>query len=269
MDKINKDNFIWIPESVYTIGLSMEVMETALHDASSSGIKKEFLLNSWPCHQVHLKDVLISKRLVTVSEFENFVRETGYLTEAEKEGWGWVMESSWTRKEGVSWRNPFGNGEDLLYPEYREKLPVSMVTWNDADNYCRWLTERGCSARLPSEYEWEIFAERVKAPSLEKIQDIIRREKHGESESYFEILLNEISRDGSFHRPGILWEWTENWFEAYPEGPENKEFGETYKVLRGGSAASVPLQRAREYRFRRCPTARSPFYGFRIASDSV
>jgi hypothetical protein len=38
-----------------------------------------------------------------------------------------------------------------------------------------------------------------------------------------------------------------------------------YKILRGGSLMSLPAQRSREYRFRRCPTARSPFYCFRVA----
>ena len=56
-----------------------------------------------------------------------------------------------------------------------------------------------------------------------------------------------------------------NWFDKYPGGDDNDEFGEVYKILRGGSILSHPVQRTKEFRFRRCPTARSPYYGFRIA----
>jgi len=41
----------------------------------------------------------------------------------------------------------------------RDKRPVIMVSWNDAQEYVRWLSEKtGQSYRLPSESEWEYFA---------------------------------------------------------------------------------------------------------------
>ncbi len=65
---------------------------------------------------------------------------------------------------------------------------------------------------------------------------------------------------------GLLWEWTDDWYEPYPGGIDMKDYGTVYKVLRGGSILSLPVQRTREFRLRKCPTARSPYYGFRIAS---
>ena len=42
------------------------------------------------------------------------------------------------------------------YPEGKANHPVVLVTWDNAQAYCQWLSERmGRPFRLPTEVEWE------------------------------------------------------------------------------------------------------------------
>jgi formylglycine-generating enzyme required for sulfatase activity len=70
---------------------------------------------------------------VTVSQFRNFVKATGYRTDAEKAG------------ESRNWRSPD-------FP-LRERQPVVFMSLNDAKAYCEFI-----GARVPTEPEWEYAA---------------------------------------------------------------------------------------------------------------
>jgi len=49
-------------------------------------------------------------RVVTYAEFEKFVKETGFVTDAEKFGWSIVQQNvfNFTRVEGANWKKPNG-----------------------------------------------------------------------------------------------------------------------------------------------------------------
>src|SRR5262249_25679585 len=92
-----------------------------------------------PQHEVAFtRDWYIGKFEVTVGQFKAFVADNpGYRTEAEKTG------------EGKTWRDPdFKQGDDH---------PVVCVCWNDAQDFCKWLSKKpgGRKFRLPFEAEWE------------------------------------------------------------------------------------------------------------------
>ncbi len=264
---LDPNRFIKIENGNYIIGISKDIIESASSKFNDNEIKKDFLYNSYPEHTIAVEKTNISKYLITLSEFEDFVEETGYQTEAENEGWGWIWEDRWAKKEGVSWKAPFGDESDKIYRENKDISPVLMVSCNDAQAYCNWFSEKVRKISLPSESEWEIFAGITGITGIGEVAINSAREDLGSSIEYIESLLDKIIQTKEFNYPGLIWEWTSNWFDAYPSGVHNKEFGKTYKVLRGGSLVSHPVQRTREYRFRRCPTARSPFYGFRVAAD--
>lgn len=63
-----------------------------------------------------------------------------------------VMQAHWKRfvqEDGYAWS---ANSFDSLKPN----CPVTNVSWDDAQAYCRWLSrETGLDYRLPSEEEWE------------------------------------------------------------------------------------------------------------------
>ena len=161
----------------------------------------------------------------------------------------------------VSWKNPFLNNSDLFYKENSDVFPVMQISWNDAFEYTKWLNSvTGKNLRLPFEYEWEIFADYCGLKSIDK-SETEALEKINSDDEYIKQLYHKIKN--SEFQLGLLWEWVQDWYNAYDETIVNKDFGNIYKTLRGGSLLSENIQKTKEFRFRRCPTARSPYYGFR------
>ncbi len=258
------DNFIKIEPGIYIIGISEETVEWLTEMIIDPSMKKEYFSNSSPVNHIPLKEVYVSKKLVSCCEFADFVSETAYVTEAEKDGWGWIWKNQWNKKEGVSWKTPFLDEGDKIYKDNCSLFPALQLSWNDAVAYCEWASKKNNHIiRLPYEAEWEVFAGSAGEGSMNEINDftIVQPEN---SVDYLDRML-EIIKNAKVASTGLVWEWTMDWFDKYNHGKDNKEFGTVYKVQRGGSLMSSSIQKTREYRFRRCPTARSPYYGFRYA----
>ncbi|HEY8923012.1 MAG TPA: formylglycine-generating enzyme family protein [Polyangia bacterium] len=128
-----------------------------------------------PRHRVKVsKGFYISAHEVTVAQFRRFVAATGYVTDAEKNGHGRGFDRTGHddddgdggpgagahRKRSAgrfetaaryTWKNPgFPQGDNH---------PVVLVSWNDAAQFCAWLSrEEHATYRLPTEAEWEYAA---------------------------------------------------------------------------------------------------------------
>ena len=114
-----------------------------------------------PKRAVSIKAFAIEKTTVTNARFSAFVRETDYVTEAERFGWSPVFRGLlknppppsnsptpwWVVVNGASWSAPEGPGSSI---EGREDHPVVHVSWADAKAFASW-----CGGRLPTEAEWE------------------------------------------------------------------------------------------------------------------
>jgi len=259
MLRFNLDDFILVKSGKYEIGLSENHIDN-LHQNY-----KKFLYNSIPKHTVTFDNFYFAKHLISYVEFKDFVDETSYKTDAEIEGWGWIWNNKWIKKKDISWKKPFDSSIDKRYIKDGDTCPVLQTSWNDANNYCLWLSKKiEKIVRLPYEKEWEIANKQNEFTSF-------LSEKSKESfnyENYFNLIDQYTNRkEWEITPSGILWEWTIDWFEKYHGGKENKEFGNTYKVLKGGSLLSANYQKISQYRFRRCPTARSLYYGFRVVVE--
>ena len=115
--------------------------------------------NEGPRHTVALVPFELADRLVTNSEFLEFVLDDGYR---RPELWlslgfdtiqanGWSAPLYWRVVDG-EWREFTLRGEPLFDPN----ATVTHVSYFEADAYARWA-----GARLPSEAEWEHAAARV------------------------------------------------------------------------------------------------------------
>jgi formylglycine-generating enzyme len=268
--ELSENSFIRLPAGRYRIGLDEDEIKALLYkygpDQQEDEISPGYLYNSFPSMMVDIGGVFISKSLVTAEDFSVFVQGTSYRTEAEIEGWGWIWGKGWEKRSGISWRNPFGSSEDGIYRQNMSIMPVLQVSWNDARHYCRWLgSTSGRQIRLPGEWEWEAFGHEIGGIGKKALSMNIRTP--GVLDGYAGVMKKIIDACGDVMPAGLVWEWTRDWFQAYPGGRENREFGTVYRVLKGGSIMSHEYQKLVQYRFRRCPTARSPFYGFRILME--
>jgi iron(II)-dependent oxidoreductase len=132
----------------------------------------------------------------------------------------------WERDGEGGWlRTAMGRAEPI-----DPRQPVIHVSWDEAEAFARWA-----GGRLPTEHEWEAAAGR----------------------------LDDV---------GQVWEWTSSHFlpypgfEAFPYEEYSKVFfGDTYRVLRGGSWASHPSVIRPSFRNWDLPERRQIFSGIRCA----
>jgi sulfatase modifying factor 1 len=115
-------------------------------------------LAAYPAHKVDVDPFRISRRPVSVSEFAQFVADTGYTTTAENQGASYVwlggedittpdQDDLWINVPGASWRAPRGPGSNVAD---KQDHPVTHLTLDDCREFCRWS-----GTRLPREAEWE------------------------------------------------------------------------------------------------------------------
>lgn len=161
-------------------------------------------------------------------------------------------------------------------PAYNNS-PVVLVSWNDATNYCLWLSRKtGKKFRLPTENEWE-YAARGKDSKKYPWGNEWKEDYANTLESG----LNDIVPVGCFEKgksdfglldcSGQIWEWTSSedtalWKKAWPSNMRSSDDKEAY-IVRGGAWDDISV-------FARCssrgPNAAS-FYehyiGFRIVEE--
>ena len=205
---------------------------------------------------------------VTNEEFAVFVAATGYRTDPERSGAGYVWDGRWRLNAGTDWRHPYGPDTNI---EQAADHPVVQVSARDAAAFCAW---RGL--RLPREAEWE-FAARgtdgrrfpwgnvppqagpaapanfgtVPCCAADAGDGFLRTAPVGSFPA-------GASPFGILDMAGNVWEWTS---DSFPGNPD-------FVALRGGGWGNNPYGLRVSYRHGNPPDIGLDMVGFRCAADA-
>lgn len=166
-----------------------------------------------------------------------------------------------------------------------DECPVEQVSWNDAQQYLKRLSERsGKTYRLPSEAEWEYAARAGTTTPFNTGQTITLTQANFEgSQSYNGSARRETSpgpmKVGTFESNafglhdmhGNVWEWVQDsWHDSYESASTDGSAWITgeiqpQRVLRGGAWSSGPGYLRSAVRGRGPQSNRDDLTGFRVA----
>jgi len=174
------EGMVWIPGGEFVQGAVPQDKMAMAHEK--------------PAHKVKLDGFFMDITEVTNAEFTKFVKETGYVTIAEREiDWEemktqvpegtpkphdsilqpgsltfkktktsvpnlYDFSQWWNWTIGANWKHPNGPGSSI---KGKDNEPVVQVAYEDAQAYCEWA-----GRRLPTEAEWERAARGNKAESI-------------------------------------------------------------------------------------------------------
>lgn len=235
-------------------------------------------------HEIYVPPFRMARTAVSNVQFAAFADDGGY---ARREWWsdaGWHWREQANATAPLYWKRQHGH----WYRRCRSQwvpldgdAAVINVNWYEADAYCRWAKRR-----LPTEAEWE-FAASTTPDGTSNNGMGKRRYPWGnvapspEHANLYGVAgapvdVNAFSAGDSAwgvrQMLGNAWEWTSDWFNAYPGFVRDpyKEYSEPWfgdhKVLRGGCYATSPGLLRNTWRNFYTPDRRDVLAGFRTCA---
>ena len=231
---------------------SLVVVPDGMYRMGSPSWEKDREDGEGPMHDVIMgRPVAVGMYEVTFTEWDACRREGSCSHDPPDQGWG------------------------------RANRPVINVSWEDAQEYVRWLSRKtGKRYRLPSESEWE-YAARGGTTTRYHWGDEIERNgancagcgSRWDGASTSPAGSFSPNPFGLYDMHGNVWEWVEDcWHDDYEGAPSNggvwTDKGDcSRRVLRGGSFFTSPTLLRSAYRSQDPSRSRLKLVGFRVARE--
>jgi len=211
--------------------------------------------NEKPQHTVELSEYLIGKYPIINLEYQAFVRDAKY-------------------KAPDFWKND-------QFPAGQGNHPVSGVSWNDANAFCKWLSGKtGKQHRLPTEAEWEKAARGTDGREYPWGDVFDPKKVNGlDSEEVDSTNVGNFSPQGDspygcVDMVGNVYEWVNDWYGStyYKSSPSSNPLGPDsgeYRVYRGSSTKGRSDFTRCAHRRGLYPYVRYLSHGFRVIVSSV
>ena len=242
------EEFIHIAAGAFKMGSSRARVDELAQISNDEGFSQEL-----PEHEVQLAAYYISRDPVTNATYRRFIEDTSrrvpYRDDLLSRPYNW-------------------NREKRTYPDGKDNHPVVLVTWHDADAYCRWF-----GGRLPSEAEWEKAARGKDGREWPWGNNW--QEGRSNSDDFVPRETSPVGRFsprgdspyGVVDLSGNVWEWCNSLKCPYPycadDGRESSN-AQGKRVLRGGAFA-VDRYRVRcAFRAAADPSDHGFSIGFRV-----
>jgi len=199
-----------------------------------------------PAHKVSVAPFFIDKYEVTCEEYARFLQEANYAR----------LPTGWRSKS---------------CPQGSPRLPVTGVTWDDANAYAHWAGKR-----LPTEEEWEFAARGAEGRRYPWGDEWRAGVANADAEGAANRGVAEVGRyggatpSGVFDMIGNVWEWTASPFAVYPGGQSGQPPAGDYRVVRGGAWDSAKRYATATYRgYLPRDSKDTDKTGFRCAKDAA
>ncbi|MBF0297059.1 MAG: SUMF1/EgtB/PvdO family nonheme iron enzyme [Magnetococcales bacterium] len=258
--------FAWIPQGRFVMGMGLP------DSGQADRVEQEWEWRATPAHEVKVEGFWMARFPVTRGQFRYFLKDSGYRTTADREGWAKSYDAEQNRFApcpGGNWERPgFDQGEDH---------PVVNVSHDDAMAFCQWLSFRcGRVLRLPTEAQWE---HACRAGSVSKYHwgdDATPGQancegRHGGTTPVTRFAPNGF---GLFDMHGNVYEWLLDWYDEHfytisgQHEPLCLDDSSGERVLRGGSWHAGAARMRCASRDRYAPHLRDGDIGFRLAGLS-
>jgi formylglycine-generating enzyme required for sulfatase activity len=193
-----------------------------------------------PAHQVPVHSFFMDEYEVSREEYAEFIRKTGY------------------KRSPAGWTDGASEGD--------ARLPVTGVSWQDANAYCA-----AAGKRLPTEEEWEYAARGTDGrlyPWGNEWQDGLANVGHEGEGPAVRGRYGAQSPFGAYDMVGNVWEWTASQLRPYPGSRIRREPG-VQMVIRGGCYLNRAgdVSATTTYRGGLRPEDRNGVTGFRCAKE--